>query len=62
MFTVGRPAFSVGADGWTISTADGSLAAHWEHTVAVTDTGPRVLTLRFGEADLTARPDQAADV
>ncbi|MET8505287.1 type I methionyl aminopeptidase [Streptomyces sp. NPDC004787] len=32
------------ADGWTIRTLDGSRAAHTEHTVAVTDAGPRVLT------------------
>ena len=32
-------------DGWTVVTADGSLSAHFEHTVAVTDAGPRVLTL-----------------
>ncbi|MBN2622251.1 MAG: type I methionyl aminopeptidase [Acidimicrobiales bacterium] len=32
-------------DGWTVVTADGSRAAHWEHTVAVTDDGPEVLTL-----------------
>lgn len=32
------------ADGWTVVTADGSRAAHWEHSVAVTDDGPRVLT------------------
>jgi methionyl aminopeptidase len=32
-------------DGWTIVTADGSLAAHVEHTVAVTDHGPEILTL-----------------
>lgn len=31
-------------DGWTVVTADGSRAAHWEHTVAVTDEGPWVLT------------------
>lgn len=31
-------------DGWTMATADGSLSAHFEHTVAVTDQGPRVLT------------------
>jgi methionyl aminopeptidase len=34
------------ADGWTVVTADGSLAAHFEHTVAVTDDGPEVLTAR----------------
>lgn len=32
------------ADGWTVVTSDGSLSAHFEHTVAVTPTGPRVLT------------------
>jgi methionyl aminopeptidase len=31
-------------DGWTVVTMDGSLAAHWEHTVAITSTGPWVLT------------------
>ncbi len=31
-------------DGWTVITADGSRAAHWEHTVAVTENGPWVLT------------------
>lgn len=34
----------MGSDGWTISSRDGSLSAHWEHTVAVTADGPRVLT------------------
>ena len=32
-------------DGWTVVTVDGSRAAHWEHTVAVTDAGPEILTL-----------------
>lgn len=32
-------------DGWTIRTADGSRAAHVEHTIAVTDDGPQILTL-----------------
>jgi methionyl aminopeptidase len=32
-------------DGWTVVTLDGSRAAHWEHTVAVTDHGPEILTL-----------------
>lgn len=31
-------------DGWTVVTADGALSAHFEHTVAVTDEGPRILT------------------
>jgi methionyl aminopeptidase len=33
-------------DGWTVVTADGSLAAHFEHTVAVTESGPEILTAR----------------
>lgn len=31
-------------DGWTVVTADGKPAAHWEHTVAITDNGPEILT------------------
>jgi methionyl aminopeptidase len=49
MFTTGGHETRVKADGWTVATADGSLAAHWEHTVAVTADGPRVLTLAAGE-------------
>ncbi|MCX2967955.1 type I methionyl aminopeptidase [Streptomyces sp. TRM70308] len=41
----GRDAYRADADGWTLRTADGSRAAHAEHTVAVTEAGPRVLTL-----------------
>ena len=41
------------ADGWTVVTADGSLSAHFEHTVAVTAGGPRVLTVRPATANLT---------
>ncbi len=44
MVNVGRPAVKVLADGWTAVTKDGSLSAHFEHTVAVTRTGPLVLT------------------
>lgn len=44
MATVGDPDVGVHADGWTVSTIDGSWAAHWEHTVAVTESGPWVLT------------------
>jgi methionyl aminopeptidase len=45
MITAGRPEIVLADDEWTISTADGSLAAHFEHTVAVTADGPRILTL-----------------
>ena len=34
------------ADGWTVVTADGSLAAHFEHTIAVTEDGHEILTAR----------------
>ena len=33
-------------DGWTVITEDGKLAAHFEHTIAITDEGPKILTLR----------------
>ena len=36
-------------DGWAIHTSDGSLSAHFEHTVAVGEAGPRVLTRRRSE-------------
>ncbi|MEW1862221.1 MULTISPECIES: type I methionyl aminopeptidase [unclassified Streptomyces] len=41
----GRNAYFTADDGWTLRTTDGSRAAHIEHTVAVTPSGPRVLTL-----------------
>jgi methionyl aminopeptidase len=44
MITAGGPEILVHDDEWSISTADGSLAAHFEHTVAVTEAGPRILT------------------
>ena len=45
MINAGRPEVVMESDGWSISTADGSLSAHFEHTVAVTEEGPRILTL-----------------
>ena len=48
MITLGSPENVTLPDGWTVVTMDGSLAAHWEHTVAVTSTGPWVLTARDG--------------
>jgi methionyl aminopeptidase len=44
MINVGNPEIYVHDDDWSISTADGSLSAHFEHTVAVTEAGPRILT------------------
>jgi methionyl aminopeptidase len=50
MVAMGKPETRVLGDGWTAVTRDGSLAAHYEHTVAVTTTGVRVLTARSAAA------------
>ncbi len=44
MITFGSAEVDLLGDGWTVVTADGSVAAHWEHTVAITDNGPWILT------------------
>ncbi len=44
MLTLGTTRTRILDDDWTVVTTDGSRAAHWEHTVAVTDDGPRILT------------------
>jgi methionyl aminopeptidase len=44
MLTLGGPEVEIRRDGWTVATSDGSLAAHFEHTIAVTDNGPEILT------------------
>lgn len=49
MVNMGTYDVFVAPDGWAIHSADGSLSAHFEHTVAVTQTGPRVLTRRLSE-------------
>ena len=46
MITEGTHEVQTLEDGWTVVTADGKLAAHFEHTIALTDEGPRILTLR----------------
>ena len=51
MVTMGDAAVKVLEDRWTAVTRDGSLAAHFEHTVALTDAGAEVLTRRHGPAD-----------
>jgi methionyl aminopeptidase len=48
MITAGGSDVHVMGDGWTIRTADSSLSAHFEHTVAITADGPRILTPRVG--------------
>jgi methionyl aminopeptidase len=40
----GGSEYRTGTDGWTLATADGSRAAHVEHTVAITESGPVILT------------------
>jgi methionyl aminopeptidase len=44
MITAGGVDIVVDDDQWSVFTADGSLSAHFEHTVAVTEAGPRILT------------------
>ena len=44
MFTLGSGEVYVEEDGWTVNTADGALAAHFEHTIAVTEDGAEILT------------------
>jgi methionyl aminopeptidase len=51
MINAGGPDVYLHDDEWSISTADGSLSAHFEHTVAVTESGPKILTRRL-EASL----------
>ena len=51
MVNVGKPAVRVLADGWTAVTRDGSLSAHFEHTVVVTGEGCEILTLLDSDAE-----------
>jgi methionyl aminopeptidase len=44
MLTLGSHEVGVRPDGWTVVTRDGSLAAHFEHTIAITESGPEILT------------------
>ena len=56
MVTLGNPDVFTHDDDWTVSTVDKSFAAHWEHTVAITDDGPWVLTaVDGGAAEFAAR-------
>jgi methionyl aminopeptidase len=56
MLTLGSRATQELPDGWTVSTVDGSVAAHWEHTVAILEDGPWVLTAEDGgRTELEAR-------
>jgi methionyl aminopeptidase len=48
MFNMGSQETKVDGDGWTVRSKDGSLSAHWEHTVAITPDGPQVFTAAAG--------------
>jgi methionyl aminopeptidase len=56
MTTAGRPAVRMGGDGWAIFSQDGSPAAHFEFTVAITGDGPRILTPWHLGAQAAAEP------
>lgn len=48
MVHLGRKETQVLSDGWTVVSVDGSMTAHYENTVEVTETGVRILTLNLG--------------
>jgi methionyl aminopeptidase len=66
MVTLGTPHTHVLEDEWTVKTDDGSWSSHWEHSIALTDQGPLVLTAEDGgraklaEYGITAAPDPLA--
>ena len=45
MVNAGKPDVEILPDGWTVVTKDGRMSAHFEHTVAITDHGPQILTV-----------------
>jgi methionyl aminopeptidase len=45
MFTLGGHDTRIQPDDWTVVTADGSMAAHFEHSIAITENGPQILTV-----------------
>ncbi|MDX2850551.1 MULTISPECIES: type I methionyl aminopeptidase [Streptomycetaceae] len=66
MVSLGTPLTHVLEDEWTVKTDDGTWSSHWEHSVALTEEGPLVLTARDGgkaklaEYGITAAPDPLA--
>lgn len=60
MINMGKPAVKVLEDGWTAVTRDGSLSAHFEHTVCVTVSGPLILTTVNGSVPGLASSSEAA--
>jgi len=53
MINLGTHETETAGDGWTVVTADGKYSAHFEHTIAVTEDGPQILTYVEGEPLLT---------
>ena len=45
MINAGKKEVYTSDDGWTIYTADGQPSAHFEHTIAITDNGPKILSV-----------------
>jgi methionyl aminopeptidase len=60
MVTVGGPSIRMGSDDWAVYSSDGSLAAHFEHTVAITADGPHILTPWDLDQDEIARAEARA--
>jgi methionyl aminopeptidase len=60
MVNAGRPEVRTLGDRWTVVTADGSLSAHFEHTVAITDDGARILTLNEQAAEAAAQASSSS--
>src|SRR3954471_23048850 len=60
MVNAGEPAVRVGSDNWAVYAQDGSLAAHFEHTVAITPEGPRILTPWHQDEPGAVRPTASA--
>jgi methionyl aminopeptidase len=56
MFNLGTAETVTLDDDWTVVTADGQVSAHWEHTVAITEDGPRVLTARDDDEPYLSAP------
>jgi methionyl aminopeptidase len=56
MINAGSPDVYLHDDEWSISTVDGSLSAHFEHTVAITENGPRILTVTQNRAESLLLP------
>jgi methionyl aminopeptidase len=59
MVNAGGPDVRMGADNWAVYSQDGSLAAHFEHTVAITAGGPRILTPWDADEQVAAEPAAA---